>query len=68
MDANRSMIYKLDQRFVTRNKLTTISLGVSLILIGSMASCALAIKGNWAFLAGVYFIYLGFKKFKDRRY
>ena len=62
------MIYKLDQRFVTRDKLKTISLGVSLILIGSMVSLALAVEGNWAFLVGVYFIYLGFRKFKERRY
>ena len=62
------MIYKLDQRFVTRDKLKTISLGVSLILIGYMVSLALAVEGNCAFLVGVYFIYLGFRKFKERRY
>lgn len=68
MGANGSMIYKLDQRFVTRDKFKTISLGVSLILIGSLVSYFMAIEGNWAFLAGAYCVYLGFKKFKERSY
>lgn len=68
MDADRSMIYKLDQRFITQDKLKTISLGLSLILIGSLVGYFMAIEGNWAFLTGVYCIYLGFKKIKEHSY
>ena len=62
------MIYKLDQRLIARDKLKTTSLGVSLILIGSLVGYFMAVEGNWVFLTGVYCIYLGFKKIKERSY
>jgi len=62
------MIYKLDQRLIARDTFKTISLGVILILIGSLVGYFMAVEGNWVFLTGVYCIYLGFKKIKERSY
>ena len=62
------MIYKLDPKYVTRQKLKIISWGVGLILISLVVGYALLRTGNWEFLAAAYCIYLGVNEFQELRY
>lgn len=62
------MTYKLDKKFLWRSKLKIIAMGLVFIVAGTAFTYAMALEENWKFLLGIFFIYLGFKKFKELKY
>ncbi|QEW08352.1 hypothetical protein [Nitrincola iocasae] len=62
------MIYKLDKKFLRRNKLKIAAIGLVFIVAGSAFAYAMILEESWEFLLGAFFIYLGFNKIKELKY
>lgn len=62
------MEYKLDRKFIKQNKFRIIAVGLAFVSLGILLTYSMAIRADWEFLFGLFFIYLGFIKFKELKY